>query len=96
MEAPLAALSPPLVEATYAEPKAIKAALQSHPKENGYSIVIDSLRDERIAYKCSKSSKYRDLRNPNMHNSKRRKNTSTTKTDCPFRVVAKRPNSYSD
>jgi hypothetical protein len=71
MEAPLAALGLPLVEATYAEPEAIKADLQSHAKENGYSIVVDSSQDERIAYKCSKSSKYQDLRNPDMHNSKR-------------------------
>jgi hypothetical protein len=96
IEALLVALGPLPVEATYAEPEAIKAALQSHAKDNRYSIVVDLSRDERIAYKYSKSGKYRDLCNPDIYNSKHRKNTSTTKTDCPFRVVAKRPNSYSN
>jgi hypothetical protein len=88
---PLAALGPPPNEAVYSNLDAVKAALQAHGGAHGYSIVIDSsIPDKKVVYKCSKGGKYRDQRNPDMHETKRRKNTSTTKTNCPFRVVAKK------
>jgi hypothetical protein len=88
---PLIALGPPPNEAIYSNLDTIKAALQAHTSAYGYSIVIDSsIPDKKVVYKCSKGGKYRDQRNPDMHETKRRKNTSTTKTNCPFRVIAKK------
>ena len=86
-----APLGPSPAEVVYVNSTDVKAALQKHAAENGYSIAVDSSWDERIFYKCSKSGKYRDHKNPDMHDSKRRKNTSTTKTGCPFQVVARKP-----
>jgi hypothetical protein len=86
----LAPLGPLPEEAVYTNIKAILPALQDHAARNGYSVVVASSRDQRVVYACSKSGKYRDRKDPNTHESKRRKNTSTIKTDCPFRVVVKK------
>jgi hypothetical protein len=85
-----APLGLPLDEATYATPEAVKAALQSHAQDNGYGVSVSSSKDQRIYYACAKGGKYRDTKNPETHKSKRRKNTSTMKTDCRFSVVAKK------
>jgi hypothetical protein len=84
----LTALRPPLDEAIYKDPKTTKIALQDHAHRNGYSIAVASSKGPRVIYKYSKSGKYWDQKDSNMHETKRRKNTSTMKTDCPFRVDA--------
>ena len=84
----LAPLGPPPNEGNYTDTEIIKADLQAHGCINGYSIAVDSNKPTRIVYKCSKSGKYRDWKDENTHESKRRKNTSTIKTNCPFRVDA--------
>jgi hypothetical protein len=76
-------------EAIYADPDAVKAALQAHARENGYAVSVTSSRDQRIIYKCAKGGKYRDNKDPTTHESRRRKNTSTMKCHCPFTISAK-------
>jgi hypothetical protein len=85
-----APLGPPLEEAIYADAKAVQAALQSHARDNGYGISIASSKKDKVYYGCAKGGKYRDRKDPDTHESKRRKNTSTMKTDCRFSVVAKK------
>jgi hypothetical protein len=86
----LAPLGPPPDGAEYPDQAAAKAALQAHGRAHGYSISIESSRPQRTVYNCSKKGKYRDKgKNPKTHESKRQKNTSTMKTECPWQVVAK-------
>ena len=85
-----APLGLPLDEAIYTTPEAVKAALQSHARDNGYGVSVSSSKDQRIYYACAKGGKYRDTKNPETHESRRRKNTSTMKTDCRFSIVAKK------
>jgi hypothetical protein len=86
-----APLGPAIVEAIYKDPPAVKDALQVHAAQNGYSISIQSSSKRRVFYMCLKSGSYnskgKDLA---MHESKRRKNTSTMKTDCKHRYVAQK------
>jgi hypothetical protein len=86
----LAPLGLPPNEAEYLDQAAAKVALQAHGRTHGYSISVESSRPQRTVYNCSKGGKYRDKgKNPETHESKRRKNTSTRKTECPWQVVAK-------
>jgi transcription factor AFT len=86
----LAPLGPPPDEAEYTDQATAKAALQSHARAHGYSISVESSCSQHTVYNCSKGGKYRDKgKNPETHESKRRKNTSTMKTGCPWQAVAK-------
>jgi hypothetical protein len=85
-----APLGPPLEEAIYADTKAVQAALQSHARDNRYRIAVTSSKKDKVYYICTKGGKYRDRKDYDTYESKRRKNTSTMKTDCPFSVVAKK------
>jgi hypothetical protein len=88
---PLAPLSPALPEATYPTLEAVKAALQAHARGNGYAITVKSADSRRGFYMCSKSGKYDSkVKNPDTHETKRHKNTSTMKTDCPYRAAARK------
>jgi hypothetical protein len=79
-----APLGPPPDEAIYEDIPAVKAALQKHAREHGYSISVGSSRDQRAYYSCSKGGKYQDKgKDPSVHESRQRKNTSTMKTMCP-------------
>jgi hypothetical protein len=91
METP-APLGPPPDEVVYCTLEAAKSALQNHARENGYGISVMSSRELRTAYGCAKGGKYRDTRNPETHESKRRKNTASMKTDCRWSVHAKKCN----
>jgi hypothetical protein len=86
----LAPLGPPPDEIVYSTLEAAKSALQNHARENGYGVSVVSSRETRTAYGCAKGGKYRDTRNPETHESKRRKNTSSMKTDCRWSVHAKK------
>jgi hypothetical protein len=86
-----APLGPAIAETVYDDPKAVKDALQAHAGQNGYSITISSSNERRVFYMCSKSGKY-DAKGKvsTTHESKRRKNTSTMKTDCKYQCVAQK------
>jgi hypothetical protein len=67
----------------------IKVFLQAHARQNGYAISVQKTTPKDGAWICSKGGKYRDTgKSSAVHKSKRRKNTATTKTECPFRVRA--------
>jgi hypothetical protein len=69
----------------------IKAVLQDHALINGYAINVDCSTAIKAAWVCSKSGHYNSRsKNKDVLENKRRKNTSTTKTDCKFRVSASR------
>src|SRR5947209_7661064 len=82
-------LGPAFDEAIYDSPSTVKTALQAHAKVNGYTISCNSSVPTRVVYVCSKSGNY-DARNQGLvHESKHRKGTSTTKTNCKYRVAAR-------
>jgi hypothetical protein len=82
-------LGPAFDEAIYDTPATVKAALQAHAKVNRYAISCNSSTPTRAVYVCSKSGNH-DARNQGLvHESKRRKGTGTTKTNCKYRVTAK-------
>jgi hypothetical protein len=86
-----APLGPPPDEATYKDLQAVKAALQEHAGHHGYSITVTSSREQRAVYMCSKGGNYDGKgKKQDVHESRRRQNTSTMKTGCRFSVVAKK------
>lgn len=83
------ALGAPFQHAEYTNSADLKAALQAHAKINGFSISVDSSVANRIVYICSKGNKYSSHgKSSDIHESKRRKNTSTMKCKCLYRVIA--------
>jgi hypothetical protein len=82
-------LGPAFEEATYTSLASVKAALQAYAKENGYAISINSTTPKRVIYVCSKAGNHDNCNQGHAHESKCRKGTSTTKTNCQFRVMAK-------
>ena len=68
----------------------IKAVLQKHALLHGYAISVDCSTPVKAAWVCSKSGQHRDHRTKDVPDKKRRKNTSTAKTGCKFRVSASR------
>ena len=81
-------LGPPPPEVTYANRPTLKAALTGHACENGFALTIKTSSPTRLIYQCSKSGKYNPKgKDKDIDPSKRRRNTGTTKTDCPFRVA---------
>ncbi len=82
-------LGPPPPTSQYSGLDEIKALLQAHARDNGYAIVGDCSTPKKAAWVCSKSGKYNDKNKAqDVHPTKRRRNTGTTKTGCPFRVRA--------
>ena len=82
-------LGPPPPTGQYSDLAEIKALLQAHARDNGYAITGDSSTPKRAAWVCSKSGKYNNkCKAQDVHPTKRRRNTGTTKTGCPFRVRA--------
>jgi Transcription factor AFT len=67
----------------------VKPLLQAHAQDNGYAIAGDCSIAKKAAWVCSKSGKYNDKNKAqDVHQTKRRRNTGTTKTGCPFQVRA--------
>jgi hypothetical protein len=88
---PLAPLGDPIDEATDSDSSTAKAALQEHAAGNGYAISAESSSDRRAFYKCSKGGKYNaKCKDPSVHLSRQRPNTSTLETDCPYKAVARK------
>jgi hypothetical protein len=82
-------LGPPPPTGNYDTLAQIKPVLQAHARENGYAIIVQKSTPKDGAWVCSKSGKYDNKgKSSAVHESKRRKNTATTKTECPFRVQA--------
>jgi hypothetical protein len=87
----LAPLGGPIGEAVYSDLAAAKAALQAHAGGNGYAISVESSTERRAFYKCSKRGKYNaKCKDPSVHPSRQRPNTSTMKTDCLYQAVARK------
>jgi len=85
----LGPLSPPPPTSEYADLADIKPLLQAHARDNGYAVISDCSTAKKAAWVCSKSGKYTGKnKSQDVHQTKRRRNTSTTKTGCPFRVRA--------
>ena len=87
----LGPLGPPPPTGQYDDLLQIKTFLQAHARENGYAITVQKTTPKDGAWICSKGGMYDDKgKSSTVHESKRRKNTATTKTECPFRVRAAR------
>jgi hypothetical protein len=58
-------------------------------QHNGYGIAVDSSSKKRVFYRCAKGGKYDNRhKDPTVHESKQRRDTSTMKTDCKYQAVA--------
>lgn len=85
-----APLGPQLPDGLYPDLDAVKAALQVHARGNGYGVAIESSRMDRTFWRCSKGGKYDNgFKDPSVHTSRQRKNTSTIKTGCKFQAVVR-------
>jgi hypothetical protein len=63
--------------------------LQAHAFDNMFSIAESTyIPLKKAAWTCSRSGAYRDHKNPEVHATKKRANTATTKCRCPFRIRA--------
>jgi hypothetical protein len=86
-----APLGPPLEEMYYESFEELRAVLDEHAKSYGFALSVSSSNQKRVFLNCSKYGKYNPKgKKPEVHESKRRKHTGTTKTDCKFQVVARK------
>jgi hypothetical protein len=75
----------PLAEGINPDLDTLFADSQGHARAHFYAIaVLYSKKGIRIVYRYSKSDHYHDHRAEFADESKRRRNTGTTKTNCPF------------
>ena len=82
---PAAPLKPLVTKAVYTNPIAVRAALQEHARVNGYGIAVESSSKKRVFYRCAKGGKYDNrFKDPTVHESKQRRDTSTMKTNCKY------------
>ena len=85
-------IGPPFLPIDNEDPQAIFAALQPHAREYGFSIKVRSRKPGAITWTCTKEGKYDPRgKRPDVHESKRRKETGTKKTGCQYRVLVKKP-----
>jgi hypothetical protein len=76
-------------EAIYADIPTLFAAIQAHASNNRYAFRIRNTQQNRIIYDCDRGSQYSlKSKNPNMHSTKRRNNTSSKKCGYKMRVIA--------
>jgi Iap family predicted aminopeptidase len=86
----LAPLGPGIAADTFSDAATVKAALQEHAKVNSYAISVESSNPKRIFFICTKGGYYSTKgKDPTIHPSRQRRNTSTIKTGCPYKVVAR-------
>jgi hypothetical protein len=86
-----APLGEPFPEAVYTNISAVKAALTAHARANRYAISTESTKAHRVLFRCAKGGKYDSrFKDPTVHQSKRRRNTSTIKSGCKFMVEARK------
>jgi hypothetical protein len=87
----LGPLGPLPVNSLSATLEPIFSFLQSHARANGYTLAKETTTATRQVYKCSKGGRYKSKgRDRNIESAKRRKNSGSIKTGCPFRIVAHR------
>ena len=76
----------------YVSATALLAAYQAHAYNKGYGVVLNAKNKNkegaRVIYMCDKGGKPRDRKNEDLHPSKKRPNTGSRKTDCPYRIIA--------
>jgi hypothetical protein len=79
----------PIAEAIYSDTNAAKAAFQEYAKANGFAVSVASLSLLRVFYACTKSAVYNPKgKDSTVHPLSHRQNTSTIKTDCPYKCVS--------
>lgn len=83
-----------LADNNYHSFDALLHVYETHAYNNHYAIVREKGVDKRrkaarIVLMCDKGGKYRDRRDRNLHSSRRRDNSGSAKTNCPFRIVTK-------
>lgn len=89
--APKAPLGEPILEAEYLEPKDARRDLEVHAGANGFAITVASSNSSRIIFRCSRGGRYDPKgKSSSQHPSRQQRNTGTSKTDCPYRVVARK------
>jgi hypothetical protein len=86
-------LGEPLPDAVYKTANAVLQAYRDHAYNRGYRVVLEyyahkNKEGQKTIYMCDRGGKPRDQKNPDLHDSKKRPNVGTRKTNCPFRVVA--------
>jgi hypothetical protein len=82
-------LGPPPPTGQYDNLLQIKLVLQAHARQNGYAIIVQKSTPKDGAWICSKGGKCDNKgKSSAVHKSKRRKNTTTTKTEYLFRIRA--------
>jgi hypothetical protein len=84
----LLGLPPPT--GTYTTYTEYKSLLQAYRFDYGFAIASDNyVAGNRAAWICTRSGKYDNKgKDHDVHPTKRRRNTSTTKIGCPFRIRA--------
>jgi hypothetical protein len=87
---------PPPATATYPDIDTAFQAIEAHARINGYAVYIRDKQPPkprpttRVTVCCDKGPDgYRDNKDPNVHETKRRKNTGSKKCGCKFRVEIK-------
>ncbi|KAI0999282.1 hypothetical protein K3495_g8918 [Podosphaera aphanis] len=82
----------PLPDAECESLERLLAAYQSHAYGKGYGVVLNAKNKNKegqcIIYMCDKGGKAQDRKKKDLHPSKKRKNTDSRKTNCPFRTIA--------
>jgi len=91
----------PLPDAEYESHEAVENAYRQHALGKGYGVVkVDTgglkkyskKSGRKVVFGCDRWGKYDASKalkvNPEVHESKRRKGTSSRKCNCPFRIVA--------
>ncbi|KJZ70655.1 hypothetical protein HIM_09975 [Hirsutella minnesotensis 3608] len=75
--------------------EAAKAACSAVAKQEGFALAIRNKKPPGsdnptyLLLRCSKGGAYRDQRNETVHESKRRNNTHSLKSECPFQINIK-------
>jgi hypothetical protein len=76
-------------EALYKDLDTLFAAIQAHARDNGYAFFTRNKKPRRVVYACDRAGKYDPKgKDPDVHPSKRRKNTGSKKCDCQMKVAA--------
>jgi hypothetical protein len=85
-------LGEPLPDAIYETANAVLQAYRDHAYDRGYGVVLEYYthknEGQKTVYMYDRGGKPRDRKSPDLHDSKKRPNAGSRKTNCPFRVVA--------
>ena len=88
MDALPQACGPAPPAATYSDITTGFAAFQAHAKANGYALLQQDTKPFRALFVCDRAGKYNlKGKRPDVHPSKKRKNTGSKKCGCQMRVT---------